>query len=276
MNPHSAQPTTPIAMLKSFGKNRNLILQLASREIKSRYKGSFLGLSWSFINPLLMLTIYTFVFTVAFKARWGVETENNKAEFALVLFTGLILHTLLAEILTNAPTLILNNTNYVKKVVFPLEILTLVNLISSFFHSLISFFVLFIALIIFSGTPSYVAILTPLTVFPIMPISLGLGWIIASLGVYIRDISQFIGFLITALIFISPIFYPLEALPEKFRIFLFLNPLTIPVEQTRLVLLFGEMPNWTSYFLYTLISFIVCFMGFWFFQKTRRGFADVI
>ena len=139
MNPHSAQPTTPIAMLKSFGKNRDLIFQLASREIKSRYKGSFLGLTWSFINPLLMLTIYTFVFTVAFKARWGVETENNKAEFALVLFTGLILHALLAEILSNAPNLILNNSNYVKKVVFPLEILTVVNLLSALFAlSLIS------------------------------------------------------------------------------------------------------------------------------------------
>lgn len=276
MNPNAPHPSSPIAMIRSIWTHRNLIHQLIKREISSRYRGSFLGLAWSFFNPLLMLSIYTFVFSVVFKARWGLDTEQNKAEFALVLFVGLIIHSLLAEVITRAPTQILSNINYVKKVVFPLEILSVVNIAAALFHSVLSFAVLVLALVFFSGVPSLTAILTPLTVLPIIPLLLGLGWIFSALGVYIRDIAQFIGLTVTALMFLAPIFYPVGAIPTELQTVLLLNPITLPIEETRAVLLFSTPPDWLAITFYWVVSLTICSIGFWWFQKSRKGFSDVI
>lgn len=276
MNPNTVHSASPVAMIRSIWTHRNLIHQLTKREISARYRGSLLGLAWSFFNPLLMLAIYTFVFSVVFQARWSVDIEQNKAEYALVLFVGLILHSLLAEVIARAPTQILNNANYVKKVVFPLEILTVVNVVAAIFHSVISFFVLLLALLFFSGPPSPTAFLIPLTVLPIIPLLLGLGWVFSALGVYMRDIEQFIGLMVTALMFLAPIFYPLTALPSNFQSALQANPLTLPIEQTRAVLLFGSSPDWLAIAFYWVISLAICLFGYWWFQKTRKGFADVL
>ena len=223
-----------------------------------------------------MLAVYTFVFSVVFKVRWGIDTGAPKSEFALVLFVGLIVHALLAEVLIRAPGHILSNANYVKKVIFPLEVLTVVNLVAALFHALISFFVLFLALVLLSGMPGWTVVLIPFTVIPLLPLMLGLGWMLTALGVYLRDIGQFIGIITTTMLFLAPVFYPITTLPEAYQSFLYLNPITLPIEQTRAVIIFGELPSWKSLGFYTLNSIAFCWIGFFWFQKARKGFADVL
>lgn len=266
---------TPIEIFASLWRNRELIKASTTREVLGRYRGSFLGLLWSFFNPLFMLAVYTFVFSVVFKARWNVESDS-KTEFALVLFAGLIVFNLFGETINRAPSLILNNPNYVKKVVFPLEILPVVSLLSTLFHGMISLGVWFLAQLIFFGLPHATTLYLPLIIFPFLLFVLGLSWGLASLGVFLRDVSQFIGTLIAALMFMTPIFYPITALPEEFRLFLYYNPLTPFVEQARDVLYWGKPPNFSMLAVYTLVSVIVAWLGFAWFQKTRKGFADVL
>jgi lipopolysaccharide transport system permease protein len=276
MNPHAAHTTSPAEIWRSIWHHRRLIKQMAWREVVGRYKGSMFGLAWSFFNPLMMLAVYTFVFSVVFKARWGIEVSEGKTDFALVLFVGLIIHALFAEVLNRAPTLVSSNVNYVKKVVFPLEVLTFVSLSVALFHAAISFLVLLVAFVVLNGLPSWTIIYTPVTLLPLLPLTLGFGWLLASLGVYLRDIGQLIGITNMALLFLAPVFYPLTALPEAYQSVLYINPLTYPIEQTRAVIIFGNMPNWVGLGVYSIISVSICWIGFWWFQRTRKGFADVL
>ncbi|MBO9484014.1 ABC transporter permease [Salinisphaera sp. G21_0] len=276
MNPHAAHSTSLLTLVSSLWQHRHLIKVMVIREVVGRYKGSIFGLAWSLLNPLMMLTIYTFVFSVVFKARWGIKTTDNTSDFALILFVGLIIHSLFAEVLNRAPSLILSNANYVKKIVFPLEMLSVVNIGASLFHALISMFVLLVALILLNGMPTLTIIYTPITLLPLLPITLGISWFLASLGVYLRDIGQMIGIVTTVLLFLAPVFYPIEALPESYQMFLHLNPLTFPIEQTRTVIIYSEPPNWIGQAVYTIFSIVTCRFGFWWFQKTRKGFSDVI
>lgn len=275
MNPHAAQPASPKAMVTSLWRSRDLIVQMTQREVIGRYRGSIMGLLWSFMNPLFMLAVYSFVFSVAFKARWSGGDESQ-GQFAVVLFAGMIVHALFAEVLNRAPGTVLGNVNYVKKVVFPLEILVVVNLGAALFHALISLAVLLAAFLLLNGFVHWTAVFAPLVLLPLMVLTLGLGWILASLGVFVRDIGQFIGVLTSALMFLSPVFYPLSALPENLQPWLQLNPLTFIIEQTRDVLLWGRLPDWMGLALYLLGASIFAWIGFFWFQKTRKGFADVL
>lgn len=263
-----------IEMFASLWRNRGLIKALAKREILGRYRGSFLGLLWSFFNPLFMLAVFTFVFSVIFQARWG--SGGSKTEFALVLFAGLLVFNLFAECINRAPGLILSNTNYVKKVVFPLETLPFVGLLSALFHTLISLGVWLIAYTLFFGIPHLTVFYLPLVLLPFCLFLMGLSWALASLGVFLRDVSQFIGLLTTALMFLSPIFYPATALPEEYRQILYLNPLTTVVEQARDVLFWGKTPDLFMLGIYCVVTLGIASLGFAWFQKTRKGFADVL
>ena len=276
MNPHAQQPTSPLSLGKSLWQHRQLIKQMAWREVVGRYKGSVMGLFWSFIHPVLMLVVYTFVFSVVFKAKWGQSGEESKAAFALVLFVGLIVHGLLAEVLNRAPTLILSNVNYVKKVIFPLEILPVISLAAAFFHSLISLLVLFIAFVVINGYLPWTVIFIPIVLLPLITLILGLAWILAAIGVFIRDIGQTIGIITTVMLFMAPVFFPLSALPAKYHPFILANPLTFIIEQAREVLIFGHLPNWQGLGIYMLVASILLWMGYSLFQKTRKGFADVL
>lgn len=151
INPHAPHHTSLVALAKSLWRNRQLIMQMSRREVIGRYKGSTMGLAWSFFNPVFMLTVYTFVFSVVFKARWGVGGEDSKTLFAVVLFVGMIVHGLFAEVLNRAPSLILSNVNYVKKVVFPIEIMPVISMVAALFHSMISLCVLLIAFVVLNG-----------------------------------------------------------------------------------------------------------------------------
>lgn len=267
--------TSPKDLFLNLWQKRALIAGSAKREVLGRYRGSVLGILWSFFNPLFMLTVYTFVFSVIFKARWSVDVDS-KTEFALVLFAGLIVFNLFSECINQAPGLILSNVNYVKKVVYPLEILPLVTLISALFHCLISLAVWLLAYFVFIGLPHITVLYFPLIILPYILLVLGLSWGLAALGVYLRDISQFIGIFTTVLMFMSPIFYPVTALPASYRNFLYLNPLTLMIEQTRDLLIWGREPELLFLLGYGLISLIVAWGGFAFFQKTRKGFSDVL
>lgn len=254
-----------------------LIFQMTKRDIAHRYRGSAFGFAWSILNPLLMLTVYTFVFSVVFPSRWNTDsTSGDKIDFAITLFAGLIIFNLFAEIINRAPTLILANVNYVKKVIFPLEILSLVSIGTVLFHSFISLLVLLIAQIIFKGYVPTTIIYFPVIIFPLLLLGLGISWFLSAITVYIRDISQVTGIITTILMFLSAVFFPMSALPEKYQIILKLNPLAVIIEQSRESLIFGKTPNLLLLGIIFFVGLCIAAGGLWWFQKARIGFADVL
>jgi lipopolysaccharide transport system permease protein len=248
---------------------------MVRREVIGRYRGSFLGILWSFFNPVLMLAVYTFFFSVVFKARWGGGT-GSKTEFALILFSGLIVFNFFAECISRAPSLIHFNVNYVKKVVFPLELLPVVIMGSALFHLLISLLVWLGFYIIFFGIPHASVLLFPIILLPLAVMTMGFSWFLSAVGVYLRDVSQVVVTLVPVLMFLSPIFYPLNILPESLQVVVHLSPITIAVEQARAVMFWGKSINWLLWGGYLTVSCVIASLGFAWFQKTRKGFADVV
>ena len=278
INPHKAQPVSIRALVNSLWRNRQLIIQMTKREVVGRYKGSVMGLAWSFFNPVFMLIIYTIVFSEIFKSRWSGSSDGteSKTQFAVILFVGLIVLNLFSEVLNRAPNLILANVNFVKKVVFPIEILPVVAMGAALFHGLVSFSVLLTAFVIFNGFLHWTIVFIPFVLLPLVILILGLSWILASLGVFLRDVGQTITIIISVLTFLSPIFYPISAVPLRLRAFIMANPLTFIIEQAREVLIWGHLPNWIGLGVYYLVAIFVAWLGYAWFQKTRKGFADVL
>jgi lipopolysaccharide transport system permease protein len=276
MNPHKAHSSSPLEIYASFIRNRVLITQMAKREVLGRYRGSIMGLGWSFFNPLLMLSVYTFFFSFVFKSRWGNVQDAGHADFAIILFVGLIIHGLFAECINRAPALINSNVSYVKKVVFPLEVFPWIAMGSALFHTGISVAVLLALQLIIVGSLQWTVIFFPLVILPLILVTLGFAWFLAATGVYVRDIGQTTGLVTSVMLFVSPVFYPIATLPHKMQLLVMLNPLTLIIEESRKVLLFGEMPNWTALGIYSLVSMAIAWVGFCWFQKTRKGFADVL
>lgn len=267
--------SSPKEMFASLVRNRGLIFELAKRDVVGRYRGSAMGLLWSFFHPLFMLAVYTFVFSFIFQVRWGTDV-SSKSDFALILFAGLIVFNLFSECANRAPGIIMAHTNYVKKVVFPLEVLPWMLLGSVLFHAAVSTVVWLVAYIIFFGVPHATVLLLPIAILPLLFFTMGVCWILASLGVYLRDISQLITIITTTLLFLSPIFYPITAVPENLRVALFFNPLFPVIGQVRDLLFFGRIPDLTLWVATLIGSLIVAWIGFAWFQKTRKGFADVL
>lgn len=273
MKHHSIHPFEPF---RSSWRHRSLIWQMTKREVIGRYRGSILGLAWSFFNPILMLLVYTFVFSGVFKARWSMGMGDSKISFAIVLFVGLIVHGLFAECINRAPDLILSNINYVKKVIFPLEILPWVAFGSALFHSTISIVVLQLAQILFNQELPWTIVLFPLVLLPLVFTTMGFAWFLAALGVYLRDIGQITGMLTTALLFLSAVFYPVSALPSQYQVWLKLNPLVFIIEEGRNTLIFGKVPDLGQGAIMLAAGMLIFWIGFAWFQKTRKGFADVL
>ena len=276
MNPHRSHLTSPIEIYASFIRNRELINQMAKREVLGRYRGSVIGLGWSFFNPLLMLSVYTFFFSFVFKSRWGNVQDAGHADFAIILFVGLIIHGLFAECINRAPTLINGNVSYVKKVVFPLEVFPWIAMGSALFHAGISVIVLIALQLVIAGSIHWTIIFLPLIILPLILVTLGFAWFLAATGVFVRDISQTTGIVTSVMLFVSPVFYPIATLPHKMQLLVMLNPLTLIIEEARKVLLFGEIPNFIALGVYSLFSIVIAWIGFWWFQKTRKGFSDVL
>ncbi|MBS0455866.1 MAG: ABC transporter permease [Proteobacteria bacterium] len=271
--------TSPAGMLRALVAHRRLIWQLARRDVQGRYRGSILGLAWSLVTPLLLLAVYTFVFAVVFGARWagpGQVPAGGHAGFAVIAFAGLVLFNLFAEGFNRAPGLILGNVNFVKRVVFPLEVLPVVALLAALFHVCVALLAwAALAIFVLHGLPA-TALLLPLVLAPLLLGTLGLMWVLASLGVYARDIGQVTGIVATVLLFLSPIFYPLAAVPEPYRTLMAVNPLSVLVEAARAVLIFGNAPDWIALAWCWIGGFALACAGWWWFQKTRAGFADVL
>lgn len=272
LSPYSSLPW---AVFQTLSRHRQLVWQMSKRDVLGRYRGSILGLLWSFLHPLVMLAIYTFVFAFVFKVRWDTD-PGNKLSFALILFAGLIIHSLFAENLTRAPGLIVSNVNFVKRVVFPLETLPSVTLFSALFHALVSLAVLLGFYLVVHLSLQWTALLLPLVIFPLALVAMGISWFLASLGVYIRDMGQVTGIAVTILLFLSPIFYLVSAIPEPFRKAIYVNPLTFIIEQSRNVLLFGKLLDFPGLAIYLVCSIFIAWLGLLWFQKTRKGFADVL
>jgi lipopolysaccharide transport system permease protein len=266
---HYLQPAT---LLRTLWHNRGLVWQLTCRNVIGRYRGSALGLAWSFILPLMMLAIYTFVFGVVFHR----AEDKSIIDYALKLYAGLLAYTMVSETLNLAPLLICGSPNYVKKVVFPLEILPLCTLGAALFHLLVGILVLLVCAAIFTHSISSTLICFPLVLLPLALWTLGFAWFLASLGVYLRDVGQFIGIATQMLMFLSPIFYDLSQVPRSFQTVMRLNPLTTLVQNARNTLLWGQAPDWTELAVVGAASLVVAQLGYVWFMKTRRGFADVL
>ncbi len=272
MQPHSH---TFGEMFASAWRHRDLLMRLAHREVAGRYKGSMGGIGWALLTPLILLTVYTLVFGVIFESRWAGTADNHFA-FAAVLFSGQLVFGLFAECVTRGPRLILERPEFVKKVVFPLEILPWVTLSNALFHAFVCVILLLPAIALVFGSVPVTAILLPIVLLPVMVLGLGAGWLLGALGVYLRDIEQLVGLIISALMFLSPVFYPLDRLPSGLAVVLALSPLAITIEATRDVLIWGRMPDFASLAMHFVVASVIAWGGFAWFQKTRRGFADVL
>jgi lipopolysaccharide transport system permease protein len=265
----------PLAIFGGLWKNKDLIRQFIKREVAARYKGSYLGIFWSFLNPLFMLAVYTFVFSIVFEAKWETGT-GGRMQFALLLFCGLTTFNIFAECLNRAPGLIVGNVNYVKKVIFPLEILPVVMLGSALVQAGISLGLLLVTSLLSTWTIHWTIIFLPLVLLPLMLLCLGLGWFFASLGTFLRDIGHVVGILVQVLMFVTPIFYPISKIPERLRWIFYLSPINYVVEDMRSIFIWGQMPNWSWLLIGTILSGIIAILGYAWFQKTRGGFADVL
>jgi lipopolysaccharide transport system permease protein len=260
-------------------RHRDLLEQLAVRDVVGRYRGSAMGIVWSLATPIMMLAVYTFVFSVVFNARWGRPGEmdaDSRVMFALNVFAGMIVQSLFAECVNRAPGLLLAHANFVKKIVFPLEILPWMVMASALFHALVSIAVLLTGFLLSQHYLPWTLLLLPLSLIPLVLFTMGCSWFLAALGVYVRDVAYATGLLTTVLMFLSPVFYPISAVPPEFRDLLYMNPLTWFVEQTRGLLIGGVLPSPRALAVLWLGSALVAWLGFAWFQKTRRGFADVL
>ena len=265
----------PFAVFLPLLHNRSLVLQLTRREVLARYRGSLFGVSWALLSPLLMLITFTFVFSTIFQARWD-SAVDSKSTFGLLLFAGLIVYWLFSDCVGRAPSLILENVAYVKRVVFPLEILPYVVLLGAAFHSALNFIVLLLGYWFFIGVPPLSSLYAPIVFVPLALLIMGASWLLAALGVYIRDTKQIVPTLLTLLLFMTPIFYPASAIPDWLRRYIELNPLAVIIEQLRAVLFFAHTPNWRLLLESTAIAWLVAWVGLVWFQTTRKGFADVV
>ena len=266
----------PLFIASRMWRYRGLIRQLTWRQVVVRYKGSFIGLGWAFIQPLLMLAVYTFVFSVVFKARWGVQPGETRMSFAVTLFMGLITYNLFSEMVSAAPSIILSNVNFVKKIVFPLDVLPLVHMLSVVVNSLFSLAILLIGVVLVNGGIPLTAFLLPLIWLPMCMLSLGLGYFLASLGVFIRDLNTAVRVIVMMFFFLTPIFYPITRVPPKFQMLIRCNPIAIFVENSRRVVVWGMMPQWSWLLAGCVFSLLVLLFGYVWFMKSKKAFGDVI
>ena len=256
-------------------RNRSLLWQFVKRNIAVRYRGSMLGLVWSFVQPLMMLCVYTFVFSVVFQARWDVKL-TDKGAFAIIMFCGMALFNIFSESVSLCCGVITGNPNFVKKVIFPLEILPLTQTIACFSLGMVWVVLLFLGVVFIYGKLRFTMLLLPLVLLPLFFFTLGIGFFVASLSVFMRDTSYAVQVILQVLFFMTPIFYRIESIPERYRWALQINPLTTLIEQARRVFIFGTLPDWKFLGIGFLVSLIVLQLGFVWFCRTKKGFADVL
>ncbi len=271
-----SHPKGLVSLFSCLWRDRSLLWQMTKRDVTARYRGSFAGLLWSLINPLLLLAVYTFVFGYMTADHKNPASLASLTKFAFELFAGLIVFNFFSECLNRAPGLILGNVNYVKKVVFPLEDFCWMAAGTALFNAAMSFVALLAAFGLASRGLPWTAAFLPVIFLPLLLFTIGFSWFLSALGVYVRDVGQIIGIVMMILMFLSPIFYPNAALPLWVKRLFLINPLTFPVEQVRAVILHGTLPDWNGLVIYGALSLLMAWLGFAWFQKARNGFPDVI
>jgi lipopolysaccharide transport system permease protein len=268
-------PASLRELANMLARHRVLIFRLTAREFSQRFRGSMLGITWAVLMPLFTASVYTFVFAKVFKARW-IGAPDGPFDFAVIYLTGMVVHTIFAESIARAPSLVVGNASYVTKVVFPLEILPVVTVLTALVNAGIGITIVLIGNLVLNGTIHLTVLMLPLVIAPYLFFVVGLAFFFAAAGAYLRDLSQVVSLLITVTLFLTPIFFPIEAVPEKLRYVILLNPLTFVVQQARDVTIFGRWPNFIGLSGYTTAALAVLACGFWVFQKLRNGFADVL
>lgn len=279
----SARPSTigsllsPVAMVQHLWGYRDLIRQFSIRYFLQRYRGTYLGVLWALFVPLMMLGVYTFVFNYVFAARWGVHTEESRSQYAVILFCGISAYGIFSECVMRSSALILDNPSYVTKVVFPVEVLPIASLFSALMFACFSIGLVLAGTLLFFGTLPWTVILLPVVLLPLLLLALGVSWFVSSLAVFVRDVGNLVSIVVSQLLFfLTPVFYRVEQIPEELRRWAYLNPLTPVVEGVRRVVIFGDQPDWQALAIVTAISLLVLQLGYAWFMKSKRGFADVI
>lgn len=257
-------------------KYKDLLWQIVRRNVQTRYKGTMIGLLWLIITPLIMLAIYTFVFSIVFQARWGDDFGESRVAFALLIFCGITVFNIFSESISGSVGVVTGNPNYAKKVIFPLEVLPVSMVFSSLVFGLVSLAILLAGVIVFLHNFSIVVVCLPFAFIPLLFLACGISWIVASLGVYFRDLPHIIGLGLQVLFWGTPIVYSLEMIPENFRKIVMLNPLTIIVEAVRHILIYNRWPDWQNLAVVTVLSLIIFQIGYFWFMKTKKAFADVL
>lgn len=266
----------PVQTWRSLMGHWRLIRQLAWRDFSGRYKGSVFGIVWPLVTPACMLIVYTFLFGILFRPAWAQGRSFSNLDLAISIFCGMTVFSIFGETITRASNLIMENPNYVKRVLFPLEALPVSSLCCNLMNASINLAVLGLAQLILNQSISKTIFLFPIILAPLLFFTLGIAYIVSSLGVFFRDLGQFVNLLITILFLLSGVFFPVSAFPEKYQLFLNLNPLSILLEESRNILLWGRVPDWTSLLFPTVMSIIVMQLGYSWFLLTKKGFADVI
>ena len=265
----------PFDAAQALWRGRELLWQFILRNVELRHKGSHLGLIWALVNPLLMMSLYVFVFSYIFGGSFKVIPGETKIDYALGIFLGLTIFHLFAEVLSLSPTLIVSNPNFVKKVVFPLELLPAASVGSAVFHLLISLSLVLLGAATVGAKLTVDALWLPIILLPMIPLALGCAWIFAAIGVFFRDINQLVSFLVMVLMYASALFYPPSVLPSQWA-FLHFNPLLIAVELARNAVLW-HLPVDLLHLAYLYgFSFFACILGYGSFRRMSPAFADVL
>ncbi len=268
----------PLLPWQIAAEHREVFRHMLKRQFSQRYRASAFGKIWSVVQPLFMLAVYTYVFREVFKVRWGNESDVSNSMFAITVFCGMAFFNIFSEAVNQSCAIISGNVNFVKKVVFPLELLPLIQLVNSVLAGIAWFAIILVANLFFGGLDAYspALIAFPVILLAFLLFSGGLCFLVASLGVFFRDMQFLLTMILQVLFFITPIFYPATAVPERYRWVLEINPLSLYVEQARNSLLYGLWPSWLDFGLMFLMGLVVFQLGFAWFMITKRGFADVL
>ncbi len=259
----------------AFGRHLDLTRELTRRDILGRYRGANFGLLWSLIGPLMMLVIYTVAFGKILGSRW-VQPSGDPAAFGMVLFVGILVHGFFGECFSRAPRLMIDNANYVKRVIFPLHILPWSVVLSALFHMAMNLVVFAVLNALLYGQFSPYIVLAPVVVAPLVLITVAVCWVMASLGVYLRDISQAVPVMVTALLFLSSAIVPVDTLPPRYQLIFRLNPLTFFIDEMRDIALWGRPPDFTGLMVRAVVALVLIYAAYAWFRFTSKGFADVL
>lgn len=255
--------------------NRHLLAMMVKRAVSSRYKNSFIGVAWLVINPLIKLSIYTLVFHQILNVKWGAQ-EQTGPQFALYIYIGMIAFNVFSESMLAAPHVIVAHRNMIKKIDFPIEILPWVHFCTAVCDALIGFGIWLLAYLVINGMPYVTVLLLPLVFLPFLLITMGLNWMISASSVFIKDVNQMVQFGVAALLFISPIFYPLSAVPGFLHSVMLLNPLSFEIEMLRAILLDGAIPSIRYYLAYLAVGITLYYLGYRSYKSVQDEFADVL